>query len=299
MPSFKELSRSISLLFVLMIINSCTMIGAKSNQDIYYTTQPVAYIRKSPGYDSPQVATVYRGEQVVILSTGADDWRQIQTVQSGQIGWIQSSLLSSLPIPAQTYYVQADKVPLQNISQKEAPFGEVLYRGDKVRKLSENGEGWWQVLVEKDGNLGWLPATEVSERKPETAPPMRAAEPARKGSTKVPASPQPVANQLSYYVATASLNLHRLPLVSSQVVKTLKFNDKVEKIDQSGSQWLKVRYPETGAQGWAQGFFLADSSLKTPRVFPQHRRTPVKRPVCPKPGEPEKTQPEEVEPEVM
>jgi uncharacterized protein YgiM (DUF1202 family) len=304
MFSFKNLSKPIPLLFLAVVINSCAATSPKTSQDIYYTTPPVSFIRESPKYDSPNVAPVYRGDQVVVLSRTADDWCQVKTVQSGEIGWIQSPLLSAQPIPTPTYLVQVSKVGLQNTPQKRAPSPEVLNRGDKVRKLSENEEGWWLVLAEKDKSLGWLPATAVSKLKPEkpgTASPTPAACPSGEGSAKVAASTPPPPKQL-YYVATSELNLHSLPLVSSQVVNTLKFNDRVEKIGQSNSQWIKVRYPVTGAQGWAQGFFLADAALKTPKELPQptqKKRTRSRRPVCPKPAQPEKAQPKETEPVVL
>jgi uncharacterized protein YgiM (DUF1202 family) len=302
MLSFQNPRNPILLLFMVVVISSCTAMNSQTSQGTYYTTPPVTFIREFPRYDSPNVAPAYRGDQVVVLSGKADDWCQVQT-QGGKIGWIQRPLLSAQPIPAATYTIQVNKVRLQDTPQKSAPSPEVLNRGDKVRKLSENQEGWWLVLVEKDKSLGWLPATAVSGLKQETAPPppTQTAGPSGEGSAKVAASTPPAPKQL-YFVATTNLNLHSLPLASSQVVNTLKFNDRVEKIDQSNSQWIKVRYPVTGAQGWAQGIFLADSSPKTPKVFPQHtqkKRTRLRRAVCPKPAEPEKPQPEEVEPVVL
>ena len=296
----KNLIKPISLLFLVVAINSCAAMNSQTSHDISYTTPPVTFIRQSPRYDSPNVAAVYRGDRVVVLSRKADDWCLIQT-QSGQTGWLQSPLLSAEPIPTPSYLVQVSKVRLQSTPQKNAPAPEVLSRGDKVRKLSENQQGWWMVLAEKDKSLGWLSATAVSGLKPETAAPAPAAGPAGEAPARVTASVPPASKQL-YFVATSDLNLHSLPLVSSQVVNTLKFNDRVEKIGQSDSQWIKVRYPVTGAQGWTQGTFLADSSLKAPREIPQHaqkKRTRSRRPVCPKPAEPEKTPPNETEPVVL
>jgi len=298
MLSLHRLSRPISLLVAVVAISSCAAMNANISQEVYDTTPAVTFLRENPGYDSPNVAAVYRGDRVVMLSRRADDWCQVQAVQSGKIGWMQSPLLSAVPISTPTYSIQASKVRLQETPQKDANSPEVLSRGEAVRKLSENQGGWWLVLVEKDQKLGWIPGTAVAKGEPAAAAPAPPAGPSEKGAAGAAASSHPAAKQL-YYVATANLNLHSLPLVSSQVVKTLKFNDRVEKIDQSDSKWIKVRYPESGAQGWAQGMFLADASLKTPRVLPPRKRTPLKRPVCPKPGEPEKTQPEEVEPEVM
>jgi uncharacterized protein YgiM (DUF1202 family) len=301
MHSFKNLSKPVLFLFLVMVINSCAAINSPTSHDTYYTTPPVTFLRESPQYDSPNVTAVYRGDQVVSLARKGADWRQVKAVASGKIGWIQSPLLSAEPIAIPTYVVQVNKVGLHSSPQKNAPAPEVLSRGDKVRKLSENQQGWWMVLAEKDKNLGWLPATAVSGLKPETASPPPAAIPSGRGPAKVAASTPPAPKQL-YYVATSELNLHSLPLVSSQVVNTLKFNNRVEKIGQSDSRWIKVRYPVTGAQGWTQGNFLADTSLKTPREFTQHtpkKRTRLKRPACPKPAEPEKPQPQEPEPVVL
>ena len=119
----------------------------------------VTFLRESPRYDSPNVAAVYRGDQVVVLSRKAADWCEVKAVQSEKFGWIQSALLSAEPIPTPTYLVQVSKVRLQSTPQKNAPSPEVLSRGDKVRKLSENQQGWWMVLAEKNKRLGWLPAT--------------------------------------------------------------------------------------------------------------------------------------------
>jgi uncharacterized protein YgiM (DUF1202 family) len=297
MLSFKKLRGPISLIFVVMIINSPTLLDAKPSQDVYYTIPPVTYIREFPGYDSPNVATVYRGEQVEVLSRGADGWFQVQTVQGRQVGWIQRPLLSTVPIATRIYYIQESKVALQDTPQKEGTSRKFLLRGDKVRKLSENKGGWWWVLSEKGDSLGWVPATAVSEQEPKTTSPIQATGPSGKGNVGVKASPPPVSKQF-FYVAIPYINLHRLPLVSSQVVKVLTFNDRIEKIDASGSKWLKVRYPDTGAEGWAYNPYLAESSLEAPKVFPRQKRTKVRRPGRPKPTEPEKPQ-SEIKIEVM
>ena len=311
MPSFQKLGKPLLLLFTAVAINSCANMSPATsqnqNQNIFYTTPPVTFLREFPKYDSSKAAAVYRGDQVAVMSRQADDWSMVQAVQSGKIGWIQTALLSPQPISTPTYFVQVSKVRLQDAPQKNASSPEVLSQGDKVRKLGENQEGWWMVLAEKDRGLGWIPASAVAEQPPATAPPLQAAGPYGQGAAKCAASFPPTSKQL-YYVATDNLNLHSLPLVSSQVVSTLQFNDRVEKIGQSDSPWIKVRQPANGAQGWAQGTFLADSPLKTPRTFTQNaqpRRRPSRRPVCAKPAKPENTpppeqaQPEKVEPVVL
>jgi SH3-like domain-containing protein len=297
MLSFKKLGGLISLFFMVMLITPPASLDAKPNQDVYYTIPPVTYIRESPGYDSPNAATVYRGEQVKVLSRGAAGWCQVQTVQGRQVGWIHCQLLSTVPIATRIYYIQENKVALQDTPQKEGTSRKLLHRGDKVRKLSENQQGWWWVLSEKGNSLGWVPATAVSESEPKSPPPNRAAGPSGKGGVGVKASALQVSNQF-FYVAIPFINLHRLPLVSSPVVKVLRFNDRVEKIDTSGSKWLKVRYPDTGAEGWAYSPYMAESSQEAPKVFPQKKRTKVRGPGRPKPTGPEKPEPE-VKVEVM
>jgi uncharacterized protein YgiM (DUF1202 family) len=301
MPDSWRFSTLGLILAVVVFCSSCAALQPQQPQGFYYTIPSVTYFRDSPGYSSRNVATVYRGEQVVIQSNIADNWCLVKTVQGGQTGWIQRPLLSPVPIPTETYTVQEQEVPLRDVPQKEATSRQVLHRGDQVRKLSENQQGWWWVLVEKDESLGWLPGTVVSKGAPATAGPASQAAGAKTAGAG-PASPPYI------YVATATLNLHLLPLVDSQVVKVLKFNDKVEKIAQSGSAWLKVKYPVTGAQGWAQAPTLTASPLTAPKVFPPKKKAVVKKPRRQKTAVPEVSQPEapsempepkDVEPEVM
>jgi len=100
-------------------------------------------------------------------------------------------------------------------------------------------------------------------------------------------------------VATTGIKLHRLPLITSEVVKVLEFNEKVEKVSQSGSDWLKVKHPETGAQGWTRSLYLTESPAKAPKPITRGKKMVPKTPV---PSEPEKKdifQPEDFDPEVM
>ncbi len=291
----RNLKNPLTLLLVLVICNSCALMAARPARDFSYTIPSVTYIRESPGYASRSIATVYRGEQVEILSGVEGDWRQVRTVKGQQVGWIQHALLSPAPIPAESFYVQQE-TPLRDTPQKEGISRRVLQRGDKVRKLSDNQKGWWWVLVDKDESLGWLPAAMVSERQPEKAPGEKKAAELPGKSPPAPATAATSAAPPYFYAAVASLNLHQLPLVSSPVVKVLKFKDKVEKIAQSSPQWVKVRFPETGAQGWAQTPFLSESPLNAPKVFAPKKKRPPQRP---RPLKPDDSQPEIVEPEVM
>jgi uncharacterized protein YgiM (DUF1202 family) len=297
MVGFRGLSKLISLFSLLLLGNSCALLQTTPPPTVSYIIPSVTYFRDLPGYASRNVATVYRGEQVVVLSKIANDWCQVKTVPGGQVGWIQRPLLSPVPIPTEIYTVQEAEAPLRDSPQKESISRQVLHRGDKIRKLSSNQQGWWWVLVEKDESLGWLPPTVKAEKTTETAPASQPVKPPEK--TAAEGSPPAPAPPPYLYVAVATLDLRHLPLVSSQVVKVLKFKDKVEKIGQSRSEWLKVRYPETGAQGWAQAPTLTESPLQAPKVFPPPKKRLLKRPRHAKPTEPEAPQPGEVEPEAM
>jgi uncharacterized protein YgiM (DUF1202 family) len=306
--SGRRLAKLPALLLMMAMAASCAMLELQlqpqSSDNLYYIIPSVTYFRDSPGYASANVATVYRGQQVKVLSRIADNWCQVEALPSGQVGWMQYPLLSPVPIPTVTYTVTATEVPLRDGPQKEAVTRRVLSKGDKVRKLSENQQGWWWVLVEKDESLGWLPGNALSEQGEAVAPTGQPTAPSGVGSAGAAVSP-PSAPPPYLYVAVTNLDLHLLPLLSSQVVKSLKFNDKVEKVAESGAEWLKVRYPETGAQGWAKAPTLSQSPSQTPKVYPPSRKkrslkkSRRAKPAEPETPQPETPQPEEVAPEAM
>jgi uncharacterized protein YgiM (DUF1202 family) len=297
-PSLGDRRKLVVLLALLLLCNACALIRPQPPPAVYYTIPSVTYFRESPGYASRNIATVYRGEPVTILSKIAHDWCQVQTTQGQQVGWIQCPLLSPVPIPTETYTVQEDEVPLRDTPQKDGTSRQVLRRGDIIRKVSENQQGWWWVLMEKSDSLGWIPATALLQAAPATVGSGQAVGPAGREAAEAKASGPP-ASPVYLYAATASLDLRLLPLLSSQVVKVLKFNDKVEKVAQSGAEWLKVKYPETGAQGWVLAQALAESPLAAPKVFPPKPKKSLRKPGRVRTAEPEATESEEIEPEVM
>ena len=73
------------------------------------------------------------------------------------------------------------------------------------------------------------------------------------------------------------------------LVKVLKLNDKVEKISQSGSDWFKIRYLDTGAEGWALAHCLKGSPVtdKNQIVTPEKRSPKKVKKFQSKPLEPE------------
>jgi hypothetical protein len=293
--------RAIWLVFLLMTVNSCaltesltqSLAGDKQGPEVSYAKPPVTYIREFPGYASQPVGTVYQGEEVVLLSRLKDnDWRRVQN-SAGRRGWIQGALLSPVPLRVETYYVQAEAVPLRQEPHEEVISRQFLGRGAEVRKLAENDQGWWRVLVEKDKSLGWLPAETLGPYPPKKSLVGAAGRPA---GTETVSSSQPAPKQ--FFVAANNLELRLLPLAGSEVVKILQFNDKVEEVYRYGSQWLKVKYPETGVQGWTLASYLSDSAVKAPKSAVGEKKKaparPSRRDLRKKP-----IMPEELEPEIM
>jgi len=270
--------------------------GSRRVSGVYYTVPPVTYIREFPGYASEIVVTVYRGEQVTVLSNIKEEWCQVQTV-TGQTGWMQRPLLSPVPIPIETYYVQAPEVPLRPEPHQEIISRLVLHRGDEVRKLAEKEQGWWRVLVEKDKSLGWVPAATLASSPPPETLSGVTEQPSQAGAQERAPSPRSLPKQ--YFVATATLELRLLPLVSSPVVKVLQFNDKIEEVYQSGSKWLKVKYPETGVQGLTQTSYLSESPAKTPQPVSAKKKKAPRKTRHPKGQRKPAEQPQILEPEIM
>lgn len=101
------------------------------------------------------------------------------------------------------------------------------------------------------------------------------------------------------YVAPESLNLYILPLTSSRVVKVLSRNARVHKIYESGSEWLKVRHPGSGAEGWAMSRALKEAPVPAETQIIPKRKKPKKEPGKKKPHKEESPESESLTPEVM
>ena len=245
------------LIILILLFNAC---ATNNKVDLFYSIPTISYLREGPNYDSPVVTELYNADTVKLLEKYDNGWWQVQSLRNDNIGWTQRDLLSYTPIIAQNYYITVSDLPLRNSPRQDVISRNLLGYGDTVKKIAEK-DGWWRILVEKDKSIGWIPAAMASETPPE---PLEGEKPRITTSTKTdegsPAS-QP-APQLSYFfVAGGSLELYIIPFIPSQVVKVLKLNDKVEKISQSGSDWFKIRYLDTGAEGWALARFLKSSPV--------------------------------------
>lgn len=245
-----RIDKLIIVLLISLLSYSCAV--NNQNVDYYYSIPTLSYLRDCPGYDCQVVGEIYNANEVRFLEKNEAGWWRVQSLRDQKIGWIQGDLLSNVPLITKNYYVVADALPLRDSPGEDIVSRKLLDYGDEVHKIAEK-DGWWRVLAEKDKSIGWIPAKMVSETRPE-----QPLEPEKTG--EVSSTTAPPKNPY-YFVAADNLKLYIIPSIPSQVVKELKLNDKVEKISQSGSLWVKVRYPVTGAEGWAQARYFKDSPV--------------------------------------
>jgi uncharacterized protein YgiM (DUF1202 family) len=235
---------------ISLFLYSCAI--NNQNADNYYSIPTVSYLRDCPNYDCQVVTEIYNADEVKVLEKNDNGWWRVQSLRDQKIGWIQRDLISNFPLITKNYYVVTDELPLRDSPGEDSVSRKLLGYGDEVQKIAEK-DGWWRVLAEKDKAIGWIPAMMVSETHP--GPP---GGPVKTGKISS-VTPQPKTPY--YFVAAENLKLYIIPSIPSQVVKELKLNDKVEKISQSGSSWVKVRYPSTGAEGWAHARYFRDSPV--------------------------------------
>jgi uncharacterized protein YgiM (DUF1202 family) len=215
----------------------------------------VAYLRDSPGFDGLVLGHLYRGDNVERLDAGEKSpWWRVKIQRSGQVGWVPKEILTSEPVPTVFYYVQEDTAPLLECPRPDCLILEMLFRGDQVQRVEEGGQGWWRVLAMKSRSLGWMPAAALTEnleeaRQRRSAPPY-------------------------FYVAVPKLSLRATPSSRGVVIRTLKFNEQVQKLGEA-QNWFKVRQPASGATGWV----LSRDLEKLPLVYP--RGAPAKEEIKP------------------
>ena len=196
------------------------------------------------------LAPLYKGDKVARLDAGQSAWWRVELQRSSQQGWVLSELLSPDPIATVFYYVKEDTLHLLECPRQDCTPLQMLFRGDQVQRVETGDQGWWRVLVITSRSLGWVPAGALAEHLED-------------GQRKQLRKPY-------YYVAVKKLALRAKPSNRAEVVRTLNFNDQVEKIGETKG-WFNVRQPKTGAVGWIASHFLET----LPSIFP--RGEPVKK----------------------
>jgi uncharacterized protein YgiM (DUF1202 family) len=233
------------IFFLLILTNSCTKAptGLPQPKD-YYVIPDITYLRENPGYDEKVISQLYQGDQVLVVEDGEAQWWRVQQLSNGQTGWLQKVLLSEVPVPSNFYYITQDNVPLLKSPKKESPSIVQLSKGERVTKLEEKSPEWWRIKIATTGMSGWVPAAALSRKPMES----------QAGHAKE-----------FYYVTLRNLALRARPWIKDESIKTLHFNDQVQKITEGSQGWFKVRIPADGMQGWVLGRYLD----KLPAVAPR------------------------------
>jgi uncharacterized protein YgiM (DUF1202 family) len=318
---FKLIKVVISVLSVLL----CSCAVTEKKVDFFYSVPTVSYLREGPAYDRPVVTEIYNADKVKLLEKNDAGWWQVQSIRDQKIGWTQRDLLSENPLISKSYYVKMDGLPLRDSPNEDIVSRRLLEYGDQVKKIADKGD-WWRVLVEKEKAIGWIPAAMATETPPQ---PMQQSEKMAAGcvschgdgcarapgqmpedhlarvnpkqsSVKPEGAPETLcpAKPAYYFVAAENLKLYLIPSIPSQVVKVLKLNDKVEKISQSGSIWIKIRYLNTGVEGWAFARYLRDTPVTEKNQIVTDKKKSLKKASSPSPQTQGPTS-ESIEPEGM
>jgi uncharacterized protein YgiM (DUF1202 family) len=243
MRSYPDWTRLLVLTVVLGLTCSCAGPPVvKPPEGPFYVNSEITYLRDNPGYGGNVLAPLYKGDKLVRLAASESVWWRVELQRSGQQGWVLSEWLSPDPVATVFYYVKEDTLPLRECPRRDCTPLQMLFRGDQVQRVETGDQGWWRVLMITSRSLGWVPAAALTER----------LEDARQKQLRKP----------YYYVAVRKLALRAKPSNRAGVVRTLGFNDQVEKIGETEG-WFNVRQPASGAVGW-----VVRRSLETlPSIF--------------------------------
>jgi hypothetical protein len=219
----------------------------KAPEGPFFVTPEITYLWDSPGFGGNVLSPLYKGDRVERVDVGESPWWQVKLQRSGQVGWVRRESLSSGLVATSFYYVNEDTLPLLECPRGDCLPLQLLFRGEQVQRVEEGDRGWWRVLVVKSHSLGWVPASALSERIEDT----------RQNQIRKP----------YYYVAIRKLILRAQPSNRGQVIRTLRFNDQVQKIGET-KDWFQVRQPSTGALGWVIKRDLENLPMILPRGGP-------------------------------
>ena len=248
MRAYSDLTRLITLILLLGLASSCAKTQVvKPPEGSFFVTPEITYLRDTPEYDGKVLGLLYRGDKVEIVDAGGSAWWQVELRRSGQRGWVRKELLSPDPVASVFYYVNEDTLPLLECPRHDCLALQLLSRGDQVQRVEEGAQGWWRVLMIKNRSFGWVPASALTERIEDTQ--------------------QKQIRKPYYYVAVGKLSLRAIPSDRGQVIRTLRFNDQVQKIGETKG-WFQVRQPSTGALGWVISRDLETFLMIAPRGAP-------------------------------
>jgi uncharacterized protein YgiM (DUF1202 family) len=241
-------TRFITLFLLLGVACSCAQPPVvKAPEGPFFVTPEITYLLDSPGTGGNVLGPLYKGDKAERVDAGESPWWQVKLQRSGQVGWVRKELLSSGPVATGFYYVNEDTLPLLECPRGDCLPLQLLFRGEQVQRVEEGDRGWWRVLVIKSHSLGWVPASALTQHIEDT----------RQKQIRKP----------YYYVAVGKLTLRAQPSNRGQVIRTLRFNDQVQKIGETKG-WFQVRQPSTGALGWVISRDLGTFLMIAPRGAP-------------------------------
>ena len=248
MISHRHWIRLITLSLLLGLACACAETQVvKPPEGPFFVTSEITYLLDSPGDGGNILGPLYRGDKVERVDAGESAWWRVRLQRSGQTGWVRKELLSPEPIATVFYYVNEDSMPLLECPRSDCLALQLLSRGDQVQRVEAGDGGWWRVLVIRSHSLGWMRASALTERLADTQQtPMR---------------------KPYYYVAVRKLMLRAAPSTRSGVIRTLQFNDQVQKLGET-KDWFKVRQPSSGALGWVSSRDLEALPMVAPRGVP-------------------------------
>jgi len=259
-------TRFLTLFLLLGAICSCAQPQViKAPEGPFFATPEITYLLDSPGLGGKVLGPLYKGDKVEMVDAGESPWWQVKLQRSGQVGWVRQELLSSDPVATPFFYVNEDTLSLLECPRSDCLPLHLLFRGEQVRRVEEGERGWWRVMVVASHSLGWVPASALTEH--------------------IEATRQKQIRKPYYYVSVKKLILRAQPSNRGPVIRTLRFNDQVQKIGET-KDWYQVRQPSTGALGWVLSRDLVELPLISPRGVPakkepkpfKHKEEPLVEP---------------------
>jgi len=126
------------------------------------------------------------------------------------------------PVTPSYNYVVPTTTYLRDCPGYECGIVTDVYSGDRVVVLDRNDFGWARVQLDRNGAIGWIAGDLLSY------------------------SPVPA----TFYVSLVSVYMRNCADYNCPAVELLHRGDRVEKLDQDGRGWWRVRSSRSGISGW-------------------------------------------------
>jgi uncharacterized protein YgiM (DUF1202 family) len=126
------------------------------------------------------------------------------------------------PVAPSYNYVVPTTTYLRDCPGYECGIITEVYSGDRVVVLDRNDFGWSRVQLDRTGAIGWIAGEFLSQ------------------------SPVPA----SFYVSLTTVYLRSCADYNCGTVELLRRGDRVDKLDQDGRGWWRVRSFRSGHTGW-------------------------------------------------